>query len=281
MKKYLSKLLQDEYKLLFKALNLSTKSSYTIDSLNLTLKKNTSLGKKNERLVLPLDEIVAPRIFKNDKWDFFIIKFIKQNIKNQSNFFFDVGANIGLITKQLQNLKLNINKYFCFEPEINNFKILKKNLTKNNTYLYNYGLASGSRKAKIFVNNLNKSDNSIYLDNYKEKKKKILEINLKNSNTVLKKIIKDKKIDNIIYKSDTQGMDEEIFLNLDEEITDKIYLLILEISNFDYISKNLKEFLGKLNKFRSISTENKSNISINNLKILIDKKKEFNVLIKK
>ena len=281
MKKYLTKLLENEYKLLFKALNSSTKSSFTIDSLNITLKKNTHLGKKNENLILPLDEIIAPRVFKNEKWDYFIIKFIKHNIKHRNNYFFDIGANVGLISKQLQNLNLNIKNYFCFEPEINNFKILNKNLKNKQTYLYNFGLASKTRKTKIFVNNLNKSDNSIYLNNYSGTKNNLSKINLKDSNIVLNKIINEKKIKHIIYKSDTQGMDEEIFLNLDNKILDKIYLLILEISNFKFILKNLSKFFNKLDKFNFISTENKSNISLQELKILILRKKEFNLLVKK
>ena len=281
MKKYLTKILKNEYKLLFKALNSSTKSSFQIDSLNLTLNNNTPLGKKNDKLILPLDEIITPRIFKNEKWDYFIIKFIKKNIKYKNNFFFDIGANVGLISKQLQNLNLNIKNYFCFEPEKNNFKILSKNLINKKTYLYNFGLASKNKKTKIFVNKLNKSDNSIYLNNYVGTKNNLSKIILKDSNIVFKKIIDDKKINHIIYKSDTQGMDEEIFLNLDNEILDKIYLLILEISNFEYISKNLEKFLNKLENFRFISTENKSGITLDVLKKLIFKKKEFNLLAKK
>jgi len=281
MKKYLAKILQNEYKLLFKALNSSTKSSFRIDSLNLTLNNNTLLGEKNERLVLPLDEIITPRIFKNEKWDYFIIKFIKKNIKYKNNYFFDIGANVGLITRQLQKLNLNIKNYFCFEPEKNNFNILSQNLINKNTYLYNFGLASKNKKTKIFVNKLNKSDNSVYLSNYVGVKNNLSKITLKDSNTIFKKIIGDKKINHIIYKSDTQGMDEEIFLNLDYEILDKIYLLILEISNFKFLSKNLDKFLNKLENFRFISTENKSDITINELKELIFKKEEFNLLAKK
>jgi FkbM family methyltransferase len=281
MKKYLAKILQNEYKLLFKALNSSTKSSFRIDSLNLTLNNNTLLGEKNERLVLPLDEIITPRIFKNEKWDYFIIKFIKKNIKYKNNYFFDIGANVGLITRQLQKLNLNIKNYFCFEPEKNNFNILSQNLINKNTYLYNFGLASKNKKTKIFVNKLNKSDNSVYLSNYVGVKNNLSKITLKDSNTIFKKIIGDKKINHIIYKSDTQGMDEEIFLNLDYKILDKIYLLILEISNFKFLSKNLDKFLNKLENFRFISTENKSDITINELKELIFKKEEFNLLAKK
>jgi len=281
MKKYLTKILQNEYKLLFKALNSSTKSSFRIDSLNLTLNNNTPLGEKNEKLILPLDEIITPRIFKNEQWDYFIIKFIKKNIKYKNNYFFDIGANVGLISRQLQKLDLNIKNYFCFEPEKNNFNILSKNLINKKTYLYNFGLASKNKKTKIFVNKLNKSDNSIYLNNYVGTTNNISKIILKDSNIVFKKIIDDKKINHIIYKSDTQGMDEEIFLNLDCEIIDKIYLLILEISNFKFISKNLDKFLNKLKNFRFISTENQSDITLDELKKLIFKKKEFNLLAKK
>jgi len=281
MKKYLTKILQNEYKLLFKALNSSTKSSFRIDSLNLTLNSNTPLGKKNEKLILPLDEIITPRIFKNEQWDYFIIEFIKKNIKYKNNYFFDIGANVGLISRQLQKLDLNIKNYFCFEPEKNNFDILSKNLINKKTYLYNFGLASKNKKTKIFVNKLNKSDNSIYINNYVGTKNNLSKIILKDSNIVFKKIIDDKKINHIIYKSDTQGMDEEIFLNLDYEILDKIYLLILEISNFKFIFKNLDKFLNKLENFRFISTENQSDINLDELKKLIFKKKEFNLLAKK
>jgi len=281
MKKYLTKILQNEYKLLFKALNSSTKSSFRIDSLNLTLNSNTPLGKKNEKLILPLDEIITPRIFKNEQWDYFIIEFIKKNIKYKNNYFFDIGANVGLISRQLQKLDLNIKNYFCFEPEKNNFDILSKNLINKKTYLYNFGLASKNKKTKIFVNKLNKSDNSIYINNYVGTKNNLSKIILKDSNIVFKKIIDDKKINHIIYKSDTQGMDEEIFLNLDYEILDKIYLLILEISNFKFILKNLDKFLNKLENFRFISTENQSDITLDELKKLIFKKEEFNLLAKK
>lgn len=281
MKKYLTKILQNEYKLLFKALNSSTKSSFTINSLNLTLNNNTPLGKKNEKLILPLDEIITPRIFKNEQWDYFIIKFIKKNIKYKNNYFFDIGANVGLISRQLQKLDLKIKNYFCFEPEKNNFNILSKNLINKKTYLYNFGLASKNKKTKIFDNKLNKSDKSIYFDKNVVTKNNLSKIILKDLNIVFKKIIDDKKVNHIIYKSDTQGMDEEIFLNLDYEILDKIYLLILEISNFKFILKNLDKFLNKLENFRFISTENQSDITLDELKKLIFKKEEFNLLAKK
>ena len=278
MKKYLLKFFKDEYKFLFKTLNNSKKSKFTIESLNLKIKSDSHIGKKDEKLVLPLDEIVTPRIFTDGKWDFYIIEFIKKNIKSKNNYFIDIGANIGLISKQLQNLKLNIKKYFCFEPELSTFKILKKNLLNKNTQFFNFGLGTINKKTKIFISDTNKSDNSFYFNEFKNRS---LYVYLKNSNKVLTKIIKKNKIKNIIYKSDTQGMDEEIFLSLNQNILDKIYLLVIEISNFDFLYKNQDLFLRKLQGFQKIFTDSGSRVSLEDIKQLIEKKKEFNILAKK
>lgn len=279
MKKYLSKFFQNEYKFLFKTLNYSTKSKFKIDSLNLKLKTNTHLGKKQEKLVLPLDEIITPKIFNEAKWDYYIVEFIKKNIRSKDNHFIDIGANIGLITRQLQYLDLEIKKYFCFEPEVNTFNILKKNLKNSNAYLFNFGLSNKARKTKLFMSDSNKSDNSFYFNKNRNSQSSI--VSFKNANRVLSQIIKKNKINNIIYKSDTQGMDEEIFLNLNKSILDKTYLLIMEVSNFDLISKKKNLFLKKLKIFKNFFSENGLKISLYDIEILIKKGKEFNILAKK
>lgn len=279
MKKYLSKFFRDEYKFLFKTLNYSRKSKFKIDSLNLKLKTDTYIGKKNEELVLPLDEIITPRIFNEAKWDYYIIEFIRKNIKTKDNHFIDVGANIGLISKQLQNLDLKIKKFFCFEPEVSAFNILKKNLQNSNSDLFNFGLSDKDRKTKMFVSESNKSDNSFYFNKNRNRHSSI--VYLKDSNRVLSQIIKKNKINNIIYKSDTQGMDEEIFLNLNRNILDKIYLIIMEISNFNLTSKQQSLFFKKLKMFKIFFSENGSKISLDDIKTLIKEGKEFNILAKK
>lgn len=279
MKKYLSKFFENEYKFLFKTLNYSTKSKFKIASLNLKLKTNSRIGKKNEKLVLPLDEIITPRIFNEAKWDYYIIEFIRKNIKSNDNHFIDVGANIGLISKQLQNLDLKIKKYFCFEPEVNSFNILKENLKNSNSDLFNFGLSDKEKETKIFASESNKSDNSFYFNKNRRSYSSI--VSLKDASRVLSQIIKKNKINNIIYKSDTQGMDEEIFLNLNKNILDKIYLIIMEISNFNLISKKQCLFLKKLKMFKNFFSEDGSKISLNDIKTLIKKEKEFNILAKK
>lgn len=64
--------------------------------------------------------------------------------KNQV-IFFDLGANLGEITKRVENFKVKKNiKIFSFEPDIENFKTLEnkfkenKNITLENKAVWNY-----------------------------------------------------------------------------------------------------------------------------------------------
>ena len=57
--------------------------------------------------------------------------YLKNNIK-QGNVVLDVGANIGYFTCLLSNLVGKSGHVYAFEPEPNNFKLLKKNVEENN-----------------------------------------------------------------------------------------------------------------------------------------------------
>ena len=96
-----------------------------------------------------------------------------------------------------------------------------------------------------------------------------------NANHTLKKIIFNKKINNIIYKSDTQGHDLEIFLSLDVDILKKIKIISIEISNFKF---NKNDFLNKILDFKIIYDEYGKKLNKNLLINKLEQKKEFNLL---
>lgn len=77
-------------------------------------------------------------------------------LKNENiNSYIDIGANVGefcnVITEKLPTLK----KSFLFEPEVNNFNFLKKNINpKLDVQLFNYAIGYGF-KNPILNNNSN------------------------------------------------------------------------------------------------------------------------------
>jgi FkbM family methyltransferase len=227
---------------------------------------------------LLFDSIITPKVLLQGSWDLFVINFIKENTKQNNNYyFFDIGSHIGLITRQVANLNIKVKSFFCFEPLKIHFNLLKKNcsfLKKIN--FYNYAIGVKKDKRKIYTNKLNSGNSSLIKIN-KSQYQYTLVIE---ANTALKKIIKANYIKkNIIYKSDTEGYDEMIFLSLEENIIKKINIAILEISNFNFLLKNLNTFMNKIKNFNIIKDDQGIKLNLKTLENKLLLKKGFNLLL--
>lgn len=100
------------------------------------------------------------------------------------------------------------------------------------------------------------------------------------ANSTLKKIINKNNIKkNIIYKSDTEGYDEMIFLSLEENIIKKIDIAILEISNFNFLLKNLDKFMIRVKNFNLIKDEQGVKLNFKTLKDKFLLKESFNLML--
>ena len=76
-------------------------------------------------------------------------------------------------------------------------------------------------------------------------------------------------------------MDEMVALSINEEIYDKIKIMILEIENFKYLKKNLKKFLNLITKFTIMYDENNTKLNLNMIIEKIKTNKSFNLLLAK
>ena len=277
MKKYLSKFIKNHYKTIFKSLVESNSKYLSINKLEIELKKNCKLGKNKEKIYLIPDEIMTPFVLKNNHWDYEIINFIKKCKIKKNNVFLDIGSNIGLVSKQLIESNVKINKFLCFEPNKNSFECLKLNLSLNKEVnLYNFGLGLNNQNLKLYKNEMNSGDSSFV------KKKGNFEIcKIKNINSFFEdnnKILNRKKL---IYKSDTQGMDEEIFTGLKEKYFKNINIAIIEISNHKFINKNKEKFYSKIQSFRIKNDKNLKNLKINQIEKKINNNEEFDLFLKR
>jgi FkbM family methyltransferase len=272
------KLLRNNFKILLSELISSHFNKIKPNYLNFKINKNCTLGKTGDELFLLFDNIITPKVLLHGYWDVFVINFIKENTKKNNNYYFvDIGSHIGLITRQVANLNIKIKKFFCFEPLKLHFNLLKKNcsfIKKIN--FYNYAIGVKKDKKKIYTNKLNSGNSSLIRINKSQYQYTfVLE-----ANTTLKKIIKDNHIQkNIIYKSDTEGFDEMIFLSLEQNIIKKIDIAILEISNFKFLLKNLNTFVNKIKNFNLIKDDKGVKLNLKTLKNKLLLKKGFNLLL--
>lgn len=274
IRRIISNILLNNFKRIFYIL---VKSKYELlepEYINFIFKKKTPLGKKNQNIKLFLDQVITPTVIENGSWEIFIIDFIKKFSKKKISYsFIDIGANIGLISRQILNTNIKIEAIFCFEPEINNFLLLKQNINFfKKSFFFNFALGNEEKKTKLYLNHFNKGNYSQLTENIKND---YCNIKIKNANKVLKKLIKINNINNIIYKSDTEGKDVEIFLSLDFDILKRIKIICIEISNFNFDRVN---FLSKILEFKIIYDDFGTKLNKNLLIKKLDQKKYFNLL---
>ena len=281
MKKILRKLFLNNFKNIFYMFQNSNSNYFDYNKIELVIKKDCCLGVKNTKIQTRIDQIITPNILKKGKWDYFIIKFICKYIKNKTNqfSFIDLGSNIGLITRQLYLKKPDIKNFHCIEPEKENYNILLNNLDSfKNVYTYNCALTNQeSGIKKMYLNKNNFGDFSLL----KNSNKTTTYINTLNASSFFNKIISKHKINKIIYKSDTQGFDEMIVLSLSKKILDKIDMMILEISNFYYLKKNILQFFALIENYNVKENDIGKKIDKEQIKKMISKEVEFNLLLYK
>lgn len=279
MRKFLRKIFLNNFKNIFFMIINSESKYFEFNKIELKIKKKCRLGKKDSKLITRFDQIITPKILNTGGWEYFIIKFILKYSKNKNYkyHFFDIGSNIGLISKQLLMKNNSIKKFHCIEPEKNNFEILKNNLIHfKNVLFYNFALTNNNlKKKKIFLNKSNFGDFSLF----KNLESHYSFVETVNINLFFKKIISRYKIENIIYKSDTQGFDEALIFSLDKKILNKIDILILEISNFKYLIKNKNKFINIIKDYNIIEDEKGQKINFDMILKKINKQEEFNLLI--
>ena len=148
------------------------------------------------------------------------------NKKGYSDFFIDIGANIGLVSC---SVGMNFKKIFCYEPNSLIFKILEVNiksfLNDNDVLLNNFALGKKNQKAMLYIPKLNWGGAFIInkdqnyskkllsnKDGYKNFNKKnylLQKIFIKQTTKVFNKLFtsKIKKKEKGIIKIDAEGMD--------------------------------------------------------------------------
>lgn len=277
MKNFLRKILiRDKFKTIFKNLILSKYKKIKIKSIICEVDKNSILYNKNSKLHLLADTIITPSVLKNNSWDSFVYNFIKKINTKKKYFFFDIGAHVGLISLQINNLK-SVKKIICFEPLNLHFDLLKKNLVGKKFILNNFGLTDKKNSSiKIYTNKFNSGHTSAV-----DKSSIYENVELKNINFIFNSYIKKYKIKNIIYKSDVEGMDEILFSSLNNSTINRVDIAFLEITNFNYILKNWNLFIKKIKVFNFFYNEKFEIISEKNLFNLFRAKVGFNLILKK
>ena len=190
-------------------------------------------------------DVIGRSIFKKGYYDAPIINFLLKKSSPKNAVYLDIGANLGYYSVLFSRLAGSGGTVYAFEPEPNNFDILKKNIEKNHcTNLKPFPVALGNKEEELTLG-LYRSSNRGRHSLAKDFGFGTVKVPVKR----LDDIINEEAID--VMKLDVEGY-EPYVLQGAEKTLPKVNSLILEfspatisesnISTTDYINMLAKYF---------------------------------------
>lgn len=125
------------------------------------LKTNTAIVDGHKML---LDSTDSLYLSINGEYEVLETSLVKKVVK-PDNIVVDIGAHIGYYTLIFAKLVGPTGKVFAFEPDPENFSLLKKNIEMNgykNVILVQKAIADKNSKIKLYLSEENKGDHRIY-----------------------------------------------------------------------------------------------------------------------
>lgn len=239
--------------------------------VGLKFSKKTKIANKGEVIFLPNDVQITWQLMRYGELNYPISKIIKTKLNRKKKYtFIDIGANVGLVSRQVLNENKNVEKFICIEPVKTTYDCLQMNSSVlKNSKLFNFGLGAKNEKKNIFIDKSNHGNASLEktmmkLSKYKKYySEKIL---IKSVKTFFNLIKNEVKGDKLIIKIDTQSFDELILSLIPMEVIKKTVLINYELTSIDGIKKprvSENEFKKRISNFNSIWSEEIKNIDAN------------------
>ena len=205
----------------------------------LILNRNSSLGRKGECVWTPQDKTIFKFVVDHGEWEIDESRFLAGQItlvetsssSKSKVVFIDIGANSGLVTRQVLNLSESDCDVVLVEPIPNHVKAIEANLKKfnekNNLLIVEAALGETSGKLEISIDNSNKGNSSFLPSAMPNSGFQKLVVNTIAVQDFVTHYIPNS--DNYVVKSDTQGYDSKILALLPVEFWNSCAGAVIEV----------------------------------------------------
>ena len=225
-------------------------------------------------ICFPTDSIIGKTAYEKQSWDSDKINFFHtQASRYDKVILVDVGANIGLFSRQCLSAISNIAMIYAYEPNAQNYRLLQRNLRdiKVSASLVNAALSITDGKTTLYEDGRNCGNYSLnraaMYDHPEFTTSTIDTINAVNEQVKWQSASENGSTP-IFYKSDTQGFDELIATTYDTEFWENVKCASFELWRIDKPELNRDKFVHMLNQFPNKSFQYRNNGSMSNDQIL-------------
>jgi FkbM family methyltransferase len=172
----------------------------------------------------------------------------------------DIGANVGLFTRQIALRLPNVERFLCVEPESNNFHALKYNVRQlgPSASLWNVALSDSDGEARFFRDSQNIGNYSLNDDAMRNRTFDTVTVRCAAADRWMHDHVRLAEEESMIRKSDTQGYDELIISLTPMEVLERIDAAVVELWSIKKPDFDQDAFCRRLDVFgkKSIDTGN-------------------------
>jgi len=229
----------------------------------------TSKYNKDIPLTLPADEVIGAKTFLGKQWDLNKVNFFRSLADTISAdlCLVDVGANIGLFSRQFASQFRGVKEAFLYEPHPENFEYLKRNLAdwQVKPVLVNAALSDVSGTLDFYEDPSNCGNYSLNLSAMPDNKTQITVDVLAAQSEEGKWLSSGLPI---FYKSDTQGFDEKIATALSLEFWASVRCGCFELWRIEKPECNVGKFTQILESFPNKVFESNPTVQVETQDVL-------------
>ena len=205
----------------------------------LRLNRKSSLGQKGDLVYLPSDETICNFVRLHGSWELDDCRFLVSEINRHSScetqdlktLFLDIGANSGLISRQVRNLRGKEVSMILVEPIPMHVEAIRFNLEnfhmRQNITIIQGALSDTEGVGEIFIQESNRGNTSLLHEAMMKHESKTMSINLIDTEKFSNEYLN--KFENIILKSDTQGFDAKILSRIPPKVWSSINSAVIEV----------------------------------------------------
>ena len=248
----------DYYEIKKRAAEPSELATYTIPSgplhccgFQFTLNADGPLGPQGSTLLVPADRVLLPAVFSQAAWQYDSVEFMIEKMeKGKRYILLDIGANIGLVTRQLLHRTRGIEVCLCIEPDLQNFATLGFNLGQFGEVelrLFNYALGRAEGELEFYRDLENVGNYSLNFDAMRNRPFEVTHVRVLDANKWFGREVPSNCA--ILWKSDTQGSDEIIVAETPWDVWNRVECAIIELWRIAKPSFDVEAFRERIESF--------------------------------
>ena len=216
----------------------------------LTLRDDGPLGVAGTTLALPDDQVMSPAVRASASWEFDNVKSFADCVEaGKSYTLVDIGANVGLFSRQIVRLVPSIEHLLCVEPDPGNFKALRYNLADlgDRATLFQTALSDSDGELDLLRDAENFGNYSLNADAMRNRPHDAVRVAVRSTQTWMSEQLGG--CGPILWKSDTQGYDELVVAQTPMAIWQKVDVALMEMWRIAKPNFDLDTFRERIDAF--------------------------------